>query len=210
MRGSEGKMKKSKNLKIILSVAGLALCLAATFVVNNRSLENSVASSGEALSAPGSRIPASSIFENLRSGTIGIERKLAFKVAQIRERGLASIGRPADLSESLKFGLLEGKYSVQMNGDLISEIKFIDNPDSEGSPAKIKDRMEFMKQYGKLLNITEVPLKVSSDVKGAHTIETYRAASPEKGQDMILSFTLDHLDRVLEMNVQKVSALNIF
>ena len=197
---------KFKHSKLIVTSFSLLLCLGFSFVANKASFQTARNSKVEA----SSRNPASQIFAQIRSGSLNIERQFAVKLAQVKARGIASIGRPADALENLRFGVLEGKYSLKMEGDKIADINFIDNPESEGNPATIKDRFEFLKQYGTLIDAISKPSRVGVDVRGTKVIETYRVKTNSPETDVVVSFVLDDLDRLIALHAEKTSALTIF
>jgi hypothetical protein len=211
-------MKAQNQKNLVLPIAALVICLGSSLAVNikfNHSTGDIHLISGISL-----RLPASQGSQSLRSGSHKAERKLASELAGLRtnaanlsgeaNRGLASLGRPSDLFEDLKFGVLEGKYALKMDGDKISEMKFIDIPDSTGRPAQIRNRIEFLKRYGALLDSDSQPQQESVFTSGSMTTETYRLKSNSHGADIIVSFILDDLDRVFEMRTDKASAPKIF
>jgi hypothetical protein len=202
MKGSgEGVIMKN-NLKIVIPSALLVLCLVVSLALNSQSAKDPENSSGI-------RMPASWIAE-IRSGTLYVERALASKIAEFRKRDTASIGRPADPLENLRFGILEGKYALTLDGGKISEISFIDNPNSEGRPTTISDRKQFIKEYASVFDARGTPERVQVDIQGAKIIETYRAKTSAKDSDLLVSFILDDLDRVLGIQTRKISNTKIF
>src|SRR5476649_1959252 len=163
VRIEKGKIMISKRSKLTLTALSLILCLGLSLAANKASFQGAGNSKADGSKVRG---PASQLYNQIRSGTLNIERQFAVKLAQVKARGIASIGRPADALENLRFGVLEGKYSLKMEGDKIADINFIDNPKSEGTPATIKDRFEFLKQYGSLIDATSKPLRIGIYVRG--------------------------------------------
>ena len=205
-------MKLTNHKKLVLTSSCLIACLGLSIMANHISLgeKNEVNVASNSKSGHSLRGPASQITAPLRSGSFTIERQFASKIAQSKSRSPASIGRPADLFENLKFGVLEGKYALKMEGDKISEIKFVDNPNSEGSPAQIKNRLDFLKTYGSLLDGQSEPSRISINVNGKMTTETYRLKSNQSDKDTIVSIILDDYDRLFEVHSEKATALKIF
>jgi len=196
---------KNNKFKIALSSGALVLFVVATFWVNNKSFKSTSPESADIF-----RNPASSFFAEIRSGTLFIERKLASEMAMVKRRGLASIGRPADSLETLRFGILEGKYALTVNGGKVSEIDFIDNPGTESRPLAVIDRAEFIKKYGALLDAASIPKRISVDIQGNKIVEKYRVKSAKEDTDLIVSFVLDETDRLFNIKTEKVSGLKIF
>ncbi|MDZ4677505.1 MAG: hypothetical protein SGI74_08340 [Oligoflexia bacterium] len=161
-------------------------------------------------SSKGFRNPASFVLQQIRSGTIELERKLASQIAAIKTRKIASIGRPADPLENFRFGILEGKYALTMNGDKISDIAFIDNPSTEGRPTAMANRIEFLEKFGSFFGTTNLPEKLATDVQGTKITETYRMKTSRADTDIMVKITVDDLDRLLDVRTEKVSALKLF
>ena len=192
---------KTTRLKIILSSSLLGAALLATLSLNSGLAPEAVHDD------PMGRTPAS-LYEQMRSGTIAVERKLASHVAGLKSRMLASIGRPPNSLEHLRFGVLEGKYALAMNGETVSEATFINNPDSEGRPAVVSNRTEFIKNFASLFDVKGIPARVSVDVLGTKVVETYRVKSSKADEEVLLSFVLDDTDHLVSLKSEKVSVLN--
>ncbi len=186
---------KKINKKVVVPSVLLAAFVAVPLVINGlRSMSDEPKDSV--------RSPASRWIEEIRSGSVNLERNLAVQVAELKQRTLASIGRPADPLEKLRFGVLEGKYSLTMAGDFIKEISFIDNPNTEGRPATIADRKQFIKDFGQFFELGSRLERISTNIKGSKIIENYLVKT-SSGQDTILSFVLDDMDRLFAIHSEK-------
>lgn len=198
-------MFKEPRTKVAISALGLLFLVGSTVFLNELVR---IAPEGE--TSKWYRRPASQVVQTLRSGSAIVERALASKLAGIKERALASIGRPADPLENFRFGVLEGKYALTMNGDKISEISFIDTPNSEGRPRLIEDRVTFLKKHSQLLGATGTMERVSVNIVGTKIVETYRGPSIKPGTDLLMSLTLDDMERLISLKATQVSSLKIF
>lgn len=158
----------------------------------------------------GYRNPASQLWEQVRSGSAYVEQELAERVAWIAKRETASIGKPADPFESLRFGLLQGKYSVTMKDDLIAEIEFIDNPNSEGRPLALGDRKTFLKSHMALFGMMSEPERISIDKQGSRIVETYKLKNAKTQSEVRVSVVMDDLERVFAIKTLEVEPRKIF
>jgi len=153
-----------------------------------------------------SRAPASVGSVSMSSTTLN--DKLAEEVAiPSAQRSLASIGKPADPFESLKYGALEGKYAFKTEAETITEISFIRN-DSE-KPTIIPDRADFLKRFAAELGVRANPKKLSSVLKGDHVIETY-SFNANSGQPRLIQLTLGESNTLLNLKTQEAPILKLF
>jgi ribosomal protein L20 len=189
--------------KLLFTAFVLLGCLGVSIWGNQLTFDSSDAGKAQ-------RTPASHILEQLRSGTVEIERKLASQIASFKNRRVASLGRSPDPLENFRFGILEGKYALTMNGDKISDISFIDTPGSEGRPTAVANRLEFLKQNNGFFGATSLPEKVATDVRGTKITETYRMKTALADQDIIVKITVDDLDRLIDVKTERVSSLKLF
>ncbi|MCC6277375.1 MAG: hypothetical protein IT289_05620 [Oligoflexia bacterium] len=192
----------TENMKVFGSAISLVILLALSIWGNTQYV------SGQSLSY---RSPASEWIVEMRSlSSLEDQSTLADHLAESKERSSASIGRPADPFESLRFGLLEGKYAVTLAGEKISEVQFVDNPNTEGRPTAISNRSEFLKEYRKLFDLGSDPEKVDVTVRGTKTTETYRSASADGKNDVLVHITFDDLNRLISLKTETVTHMKYF
>jgi len=200
-------MKKSflRNKKAV----GVAVVLGTLLVVFAVANSGAFQRSSQALPSR-SRILASSVFGELRSASTVVEKRVALELAPpVKNRHLASVGRPANALENFRFGVLEGKYSIKMDGEKIRDVDFIDTPDSEGRPSSLGSRSEFFSKYGPLFGLRGAPQRVAVDVVNGKIVETYKISALGV-PDTIIKVTLDDLDRLISLHSEKQATLKIF
>jgi len=183
--------------------AAVALVLVVGVVawVNSKSLRDL----SEGVAGKFMRLPASAVFRPARSASPEVEKKYAQDLAQKKDRKLASIGHIPTQLDALSFGLLDGKYHVEMEGDYIQQITFIEAPDSDATPKVINDRVKFLMDHSALFGIDNVPQRVDVKAKGDRIIEKYRIASKKGGADTIIDVTVDESDHVFDVTREKSS-----
>lgn len=192
--------KMRKNILVSLSVVG---ALALTVTANEMIFGSG--QFGQSL-----RNPASHMAGMIRSASRNVERALASHLANLEDRDLASIARKPNKVETLKFGVLGGKYALTLEDDKITEIAFVDTPGSVGRPTNVNDRRSFLNRYKELFDITGDIKTVSVNAEGGNIVETFRAKSKTDDMQTVISFVMDDLDRLIAVRTKKVSALRIF
>ena len=203
MYGVEGTCTM-KNKKVKIASAILILTLGLFLIAAQGVLKNPETQGGKF------RFPASHMFGDLRSATVMVEKRYAAQLAHpFRRRIPASIGRPADLIENLRFGILEGKYALAMDGENIMDVSFVDTPESDGRHVSVGSRTDFFTKFGSLFGLSGNPERIAVDIKGTKIVETYKAPSKE-GVDVIVKVELDNFDRLVAVHTQPVSDRKIF
>lgn len=187
-------MKSDSNKSVFAIGGSLALFLLLSYAANEAILNENAFSSHK-------RSPASSAIETLRSGSMDAERKLASQLSELKTRALASLGHNANPFDQFRFGILEGKYAFTLDGEKIKDVSFVDTPESEGSPTRVTDRVEFLKNNSQILNIKNKVEKVSTDIKGRKIIETYKAFLKDSNRIIMVQMELDELDRLYQINL---------
>jgi hypothetical protein len=155
------------------------------------------------------RFPASHIFGQERSASVAVEKRYAADLALVKKRKLASIAHSASPLENFRFGELEGKYHLTLDGDKVAAVSFIDTPDSTGSPTILPNRADFITKHARLFGVTGSPQRVAVDLKGTHVVETYKVKLAS-GTESKIKITLDDSDRLLDLQTEKSSSLKIF
>jgi hypothetical protein len=135
------------------------------------------------------------------------EKELAERLASPQIRALASthIGRPATKEEKLRWGVLEEKYTITYGVDQqqINGILFQDG--SEGTPAYILDRIQFLRDYGPLFHATYKSAKLKSvEQSDQNTIESYTLFGEGDKPKGEVRFELDRHKRLLSLKVAPV------
>jgi hypothetical protein len=196
-----------QNTKVSVVTISLAAVLTLAYLGNQRALlgQKTLNSNARYPASIGSTNMSSSSMEKLQ---LIVENDLAEEVAPVSaKRGMASVGKPANDIEALRFGELEGKYAFKMNGDSVSEISLIDS--GSRKPAIIPNRVEFINKYAAQLGATSSPQRVSAVSKGEHLIETYRVKS-KNGPDRIIEVTLGEANGLLVLKTEDAPSLKLF
>lgn len=132
------------------------------------------------------------------------ERQMADKLASFHARELASsgLGRAATAEEKLKWGTLEEKYTITYTTDphLIQSITL---QDAATSPSYIRDRQQFLKLYGSLMqdNFKSAQLK-SVELSPDKRIESYTLFDKSKKPKSEVHIELDNFKRLLSLKIE--------
>lgn len=132
------------------------------------------------------------------------EKQLAESLASDKVRNIAStqIGRSATTEEKLRWGTLEEKYTITYRPE-VSQIRSILLQDPATSPSYVLDRMQFLKEYGSLLESGYASAKLKSvETSEDKTIEAYTIFDKENHAKGEARFELDRHKRLLSLKVE--------
>jgi hypothetical protein len=132
------------------------------------------------------------------------EKQLAESLASDKVRNIAStqIGRSATAEEKLRWGTLEEKYTITYRPEA-SQIRSILLQDPSASPSYVLDRMQFLKEYGSLLESGYGSAKLKSvETSEDKTIESYTIFDKENHAKSEARFELDRHKRLLSLKVE--------
>lgn len=135
------------------------------------------------------------------------EKQLAEKLSKEKEtdyRKPASVSKKVDAIEQLRYGILEGKYSIQematAEGSKISELSYKETADVAARPVTI-DPVQFLKAFG-----DQLPVKFSSFDRGNHlsqeAVQEYRLLGQQKEVLGLVSFAVDDEGHLISMKVK--------
>ncbi|MGE3974942.1 MAG: hypothetical protein AB7F59_10490 [Bdellovibrionales bacterium] len=144
---SKGKVQSIKNGQVrhdleqrkVLVSASLVSVLAAVIIANQTLLKKQDTHSSSRSLASAER------FERVDADQLAWQKKLAHELADSKgQRELASLGRPPNAFDQLRFGFFEGKYSFQLEHGKIKEVNFVDSGVSGDRPKYINDVNSFL------------------------------------------------------------------
>jgi hypothetical protein len=134
------------------------------------------------------------------------EKEVAEKLASPSVREIAStrIGRDATPHERLRWGALEEKYTINYEPENQS-IQNIELQDKSSDPSYIRDRVQFLKEYGRLFQSDFKAAKLKSvESTDEKTVESYSIFDKNDKVKSEAHFELDRHKRLLSLKVQPV------
>lgn len=136
---------------------------------------------------------------------------LLHKMVQVADRKMASVAsRPTDLDQ-LRFGLLEGKYSLKLESGRITEIEFQESNQISERPKYI-DKAEFLTTYKDLVAADfETAQRVRRAIEDGKIVEEFElinSASKDRGPTSSnvvarVAFKSDESGRLLSMKLTR-------
>ena len=130
------------------------------------------------------------------------EYDLADTLSEEAERDLASLGsRPTPIDE-LRFGLLEGKYSLRMNDGFISEIEF-NETDKGDRPKYITNQKDFLNKHKQLFSGQfQSIVKVGEQILNNQVITRYMILGENSKPLAQAEFNNDAFGRLMKLKIQ--------
>ena len=127
------------------------------------------------------------------------EKKIAEKIAD--EKDFVYGDKATDL-EQLRFGVLEGKYALRLNGDRLEDIEFVSS--SREVPKFINDRHSFLMDHKDLFSLNYTHVKLLQSKLGDSTQEElYSLFDDHNVQVGKVAFHFDDEGRMLRLIVEK-------
>lgn len=119
------------------------------------------------------------------------------------ERSTASLGTAPSLLDQMRFGLLEGKYSVKLAGEKIESVEFVSFNANEDRPKYLKEKEKFLSTYMELLGDRAVEVGESHQVIEGDILKTeYTLLDQTKKQVAVVKFQDDSYGRLIRIDVQ--------
>lgn len=118
-------------------------------------------------------------------------------------RDVASIGKNPSALEEFQFGLLEGKYALQLKDEKIYRIEFTEDEKSEDRPKYVVDRLDFIEKNKSIFPVAFSSLKKVGDIVTKNEIhETYGLYDDSNRQVGTIFFKLDSFGRLISLSVE--------
>lgn len=126
-----------------------------------------------------------------------IEPQWERSLANLSRGMIAQSGKKPTAIESLNFGYLEGRYSMNVEGGRIMQIKLSD----DGAPRAMMDRLAFIQKYsGALAPGFKAAEKVRIEASQVGFKELYKVETA-KGSKMF-EFQIDDQDRLVSLDIK--------
>lgn len=183
-------------------VIGSLITVLVLFTVANDKIAQSSRATGHSDMASRSVASQNSVGSTNRD--VDWENSMAQKIDLITSsRELASIGKRPTQLEDLQFGLLEGKYSLTMQGEKILKLEFSQGDRSQDRPKYITDRVAFLEDYRELLPVHFAHLRLVDDVFTDEEVrEVYGLFDTNNVQIGSVAIRMDIYGRLLAMSVE--------
>jgi len=116
-------------------------------------------------------------------------------------RSVAAIAEKPSLMDQLRFGDLEGKYSVRVEAGELREIQFVDNDSSQDRPKYVVQAQEFLKRYQGLHGIAFNEVRQTRSAQlGSSKVEVYEMLDQSAVKGMV-EVTTDESGRLMNLRI---------
>lgn len=140
------------------------------------------------------------------STVVNWEQELAQQMSDEKNDQAAYFAIKPNLRDELVFGVLQGKYGMQLQEGLIQSLEFINSQDEALSadnanlPLVISNKADFLQQYKDIFSIAFSEVSKSTETGNK---ETYHLINKDKTIVGAADFVLDNEGRVLSIKVSR-------
>jgi hypothetical protein len=188
--------KAQEDRKRIYAFASLASILVLVTVANltmwSRSDLKPVASSGRGI--------ASVDPDQIKTQSLEEARSIYRKMEQ-EGRSPASVGEKPSLVDQLRFGVLEGKYSLRMKDGKLLEVEFVDTEQSSDRPKYISQPETFLKEYEALLPVGFDKIEKTTETRSPSDVHQSFNLNKNNQTQATAEFHHDEFGRMISMKI---------